>query len=174
MSVAGPHADAHHGAHAGSGHPRDVPTRVGRSARTHRHNKCSRDRSGCKSALAPRSAGSCRADTSAPAATAMPLPQHWTAPGKSRHKGPAQLPLPGTAHPGTQGSDVNLELLGPRLSKTSPTSIAQTLRRTRSAQTYEDLLPPTGGRPRLFRETKKEIGNRSGHRRGHQSPGIER
>src|ERR1700682_4633691 len=32
-----------------------------------------------------------------------PLPQHWTALGKSRHKGPAQLPLPGTAHRGLRG-----------------------------------------------------------------------
>jgi hypothetical protein len=114
-AVAGRHDDALHGGYVDSALRLDARTRAGGSAHTHPHNKCCRDRNGCRSAPAPHNAGSCRADSSArPAAPAMPLPKHWTVLGQGRHKGPAQAPFPGTAHRGLGGSDANLETLGPR------------------------------------------------------------
>ena len=113
-AAAGRHDDALHGECVDSALRPDAQTRAGGSAHTHPHNKCCRDRNGCRSSPAPHNAGSCRADSSARPAPAMPLPKHWTVLGQGRHKGPAQAPFPGTAHRGLGGSDANLETLGPR------------------------------------------------------------
>ena len=113
-AVAGQHDGARPDGCIDSARWRGGATHAGGSAHTLPHNKCCRDRNGCRSAPAPHNAGSCRADRSARPAPAMPLPKHWTVLGQGRHKGPAQLPFPGTAHRGLGGSDANLETLGPR------------------------------------------------------------
>ena len=119
-----------------------------RSARTHPHNKCCRDHSGCRSAPAPHNVGSCRADSSAARTPAMPLPKHWTVLGQGRHKGPAQAPFPGTAHRGLGGSDANLETLGPRFFDLSPASISQTLRHASAPPNQQqELRTAVRGRP---------------------------
>ena len=146
-AVAWRHDDALHGGCVDSALRLDAQTRAAGSAHTLLHNRCCRDRNGCRSAPAPHNAGSCRADSSARPAPAMPLPKHWTVLGQGRHKGPAQAPFPGTAHRGLGGSDVNLETLGPRFCYLSPASISQTLQRA-STPAATGTSAAVGGRPR--------------------------
>lgn len=85
-----------------------------------------------------------------------PLPKRWTAPGQGRHKGPAQWPIPGTAHRGLGGSDVNLETLGPRFCYLSPASISQSLQRASTPPNQQpELLPPSAADHANPREGKK-------------------
>lgn len=141
--AAGRHDGAPPGGCVGSARWRGGATPAWRSVRTPPYNKYCRDRSGCRSAPAPHNAGSCRADSPARPAPAMPLPKHWTVLGQGRHKGPAQAPFPGTAHRGLGGSDANLETLGPRFFDLSRTSISQTPRHAPiPPNPQQALLPP--------------------------------
>ena len=77
-AVAGQHDGARPVGCIDSARWRGGATHADESAHTHPHNKCCRDRNGCRPAPAPHNAGSCRADSSARPAPAMPLPKHWT------------------------------------------------------------------------------------------------
>ena len=143
---------------------RGAATHAGRSAHTLPHNKCCRDRSGCRSAPAPHNAGSCRADNSARPAPAMPLPKHWTVLGQGRHKGPAQLPFPGTAHRGLGGSDANLETLGPRFFDLSARAYRRGCSTPRHRQINNKIFCRRWRQIALFRNQGKRIGDPNGHR----------
>jgi len=71
---------------ADSAHPPDAATHDGKSVNTLRHSRCCRDRSAHRCEPAPRSDGSCRAGSSAHAATPMPPPQALDSAGQGRHK----------------------------------------------------------------------------------------
>ena len=147
-AAAGRHDDALHGGYVDSALRLDDATRAGESAHTRPHSRYCRDRSGCRSAPAPHNAGSCRADSSARPAPAMPLPKHWTVLGQGRHKGPAQAPFPGTAHRGLGGSDANLETLGPRFFDLSSRAYRRRRRAPRRAESRARPSAAAGGRPR--------------------------
>jgi hypothetical protein len=155
-AVAWRHDDALHGGCVDSALRLDAQTRAAGSAHTLLHNRCCRDRNGCRSAPAPHNAGSCRADSSARPAPAMPLPKHWTVLGQGRHKGPAQAPFPGTAHRGLGGSDANLETLGPRFFDLSPRAYRRRFSAPRWHQTTPRSSAAVGGRPRYSERREKE------------------
>jgi hypothetical protein len=162
-AAAGRHDDALRGGYVDSALRLDAQTHAGGSAHTLPHNKCCRDRNGCRSAPAPHNAGSCRADSSARRAPAMPLPKHWTVLGQGRHKGPAQAPFPGTAHRGLGGSDANLETLGPRFFDLSPRAYRRHCsgpRRGRITKTICRRWRQTA----LLRYQGKNPGDPNGHR----------
>ena len=74
------------GACADSAHPPGAATHDGQSVNTLRHSRCCRGRSARRCEPAPRSDGSCRAGSSARAATPMPPPQALDSAGRGRHK----------------------------------------------------------------------------------------
>jgi len=162
-SSVGRHDGALPGGCVDTGHWRGGATPAWRSVRTPPYNKYCRDRSGCRSAPAPHNSGSCRADSSARPAPAMPLPKHWTVLGQGRHKGPAQAPFPGTAHRGLGGSDANLETLGPRFFDLSSRAYRRRRRTPRHRPINNKIVCRRWRQTALLRYQGKRIGDPNGH-----------
>ncbi len=140
------------GACADSAHRRAADTPGDGSVRTPRHSRSARAHIVRRCRSAPRSTGSCRAGRSAAEAAPMPLPKHWTAPGKAGIK---ELPtrLPRRCATKARGSDANQSpgllfgLLLRSIADEIPNAVAgliPTLRSlgNRTAQ-CKALLPPT-------------------------------